>query len=191
MDNELCPLCGGELGTESTRWATTYSCTGPCLFEADPFTLKAVTAKIEALEMALAHEEALNEHVSRDPVWTNCPECGPNVKVDEDGCCLGCGRDAVFYGHRRQEELVTLRAENTGLRKSVLEMAARAAALECRNCKNSGLQRSERYGEQVECIRLDLNKNRKCPATGTRDDCPLIAAKREGKDGKVQQAITG
>jgi len=31
-------------------------------------------------------------------VWTSCPECGRNVSVDEDGCCTGCGRDAVYFG---------------------------------------------------------------------------------------------
>ena len=25
--------------------------------------------------------------------WS-CPECGPHVKVDEDGCCIHCGHDA-------------------------------------------------------------------------------------------------
>lgn len=28
------------------------------------------------------------------PHW-NCPECGPHVAVDEDGCCSTCGADAV------------------------------------------------------------------------------------------------
>jgi len=32
---------------------------------------------------------------------SHCAECGPNVKVDEDGCCSSCGRDAMWYrgGH--------------------------------------------------------------------------------------------
>lgn len=30
----------------------------------------------------------------RRPHW-NCPECGPHVAVDEDGCCSSCGADAV------------------------------------------------------------------------------------------------
>src|SRR5512146_2771943 len=28
-------------------------------------------------------------------LWSFCPECGPNVKVDEDGCCASCGNGAV------------------------------------------------------------------------------------------------
>jgi protein gp37 len=30
--------------------------------------------------------------------WTDCTECGRGVKVDEDGCCTGCGLDAIHYG---------------------------------------------------------------------------------------------
>ena len=32
--------------------------------------------------------------------WTGswCPQCGPDVSVDEDGCCQGCGCDAVGEG---------------------------------------------------------------------------------------------
>ena len=26
---------------------------------------------------------------------TMCPECGPAVEVDEDGCCVGCGNGAM------------------------------------------------------------------------------------------------
>jgi len=26
---------------------------------------------------------------------TMCPECGPAVDVDEDGCCIGCGNGAM------------------------------------------------------------------------------------------------
>lgn len=27
-----------------------------------------------------------------------CPECGPRVKADEDGCCATCGRDCRVEG---------------------------------------------------------------------------------------------
>ena len=26
---------------------------------------------------------------------TFCPECGPNVDIDEDGCCVTCGATAI------------------------------------------------------------------------------------------------
>ena len=29
---------------------------------------------------------------------TWCPQCGADVRVDEDGCCQGCGADAVGEG---------------------------------------------------------------------------------------------
>ena len=28
---------------------------------------------------------------------SHCAECGPNVRVDEDGCCSSCGSDALWY----------------------------------------------------------------------------------------------
>jgi hypothetical protein len=30
-----------------------------------------------------------------DKITTLCVECGPNVRVDEDGCCLSCGNGAL------------------------------------------------------------------------------------------------
>jgi hypothetical protein len=27
-----------------------------------------------------------------------CAQCGPNVKLDEDGCCIGCGGSAMGDG---------------------------------------------------------------------------------------------
>lgn len=30
------------------------------------------------------------------PTW--CPQCGPRVRVDEDGCCLECGATACGAG---------------------------------------------------------------------------------------------
>jgi len=35
-----------------------------------------------------------------DDNWTGswCPQCGPDVKVDEDGCCIHCGCDCTGDG---------------------------------------------------------------------------------------------
>jgi len=35
-----------------------------------------------------------------DDNWTGswCPQCGPDVKVDEDGCCVHCGCDCTGEG---------------------------------------------------------------------------------------------
>jgi protein gp37 len=30
--------------------------------------------------------------------FSDCPECGDGVHVDEDGCCYHCGRDVMHYG---------------------------------------------------------------------------------------------
>lgn len=30
--------------------------------------------------------------------WTNCPECGRGVAIDEDGLCVSCGADAYHWG---------------------------------------------------------------------------------------------
>lgn len=45
----------------------------------------------------------IHRHAEGGYVWTDCAECGPDVKVDEDGCCLLCGREAVFYGRDPEE----------------------------------------------------------------------------------------
>ena len=36
---------------------------------------------------------------------TFCPECGPGVKVDRDGCCLKCGATAVGAAAERFDDL--------------------------------------------------------------------------------------
>jgi hypothetical protein len=36
--------------------------------------------------------------VEMKPAEVLCDECGPNINVDEDGCCISCGRDAINYG---------------------------------------------------------------------------------------------
>lgn len=57
-----------------------------------------LAATVEAL-----HAEVARLSASRDR-WrvaagrvadTMCPECGPAVEVDEDGCCIGCGNGAM------------------------------------------------------------------------------------------------
>jgi protein gp37 len=31
-------------------------------------------------------------------IWTDCPDCGRDVSLDEDGCCAMCGLDAYRWG---------------------------------------------------------------------------------------------
>ena len=40
---------------------------------------------------------AVEELCNRVAPWT-CPECGPHIKVDEDGCCVMCGAAAEKRG---------------------------------------------------------------------------------------------
>jgi hypothetical protein len=42
----------------------------------------------------------IHPHVEGGYVWTDCPTCGADVAVDEDGCCMTCGEDATHYGER-------------------------------------------------------------------------------------------
>lgn len=39
-------------------------------------------------------------HKDGYPTWTECFDCGVDVKVDEDGCCATCGLDALRYGKK-------------------------------------------------------------------------------------------
>jgi hypothetical protein len=38
-------------------------------------------------------------------IFSFCPECGPNVLVDEDGCCNGCGATATGRGVKFIEDM--------------------------------------------------------------------------------------
>lgn len=35
--------------------------------------------------------------MTRASQGSHCLECGPNVYVDEDGCCSTCGRDSMWW----------------------------------------------------------------------------------------------
>lgn len=39
---------------------------------------------------------------------TLCVECGPNVRIDEDGCCLGCGASAIGHWLDNRPTIVCL-----------------------------------------------------------------------------------
>ncbi len=40
----------------------------------------------------------IHKHADGGYVWTDCPECGPNVAIDSEGLCFICGSDALYYG---------------------------------------------------------------------------------------------
>lgn len=50
--------------------------------------------------------EALIQEV--EPQMFVCPECGPRVMADEDGCCATCGRDCTI------EPLTTTKEQDRG-----------------------------------------------------------------------------
>lgn len=49
------------------------------------------------LECSFITPERRKESGMAEECWTVtfCPECGPDVSIDEDGCCIGCGATAV------------------------------------------------------------------------------------------------
>jgi len=61
-----------------------------------------------------------------DGTW--CPECGPGVRVDADGCCTDCGADATGPGSRRAR--VALSAE-ARLRGELAAAQDRVESLKC------------------------------------------------------------
>jgi rubrerythrin len=73
-----------RLETERTRLCV---CGEQMLTHACPKELRRVTAERDALRATLAVAAP----------WV-CPECGPHVRVDEDGCCATCGADVVRSG---------------------------------------------------------------------------------------------
>ena len=55
---------------------------------------------IELFIKAQQAKPTICAHIDGGWVWSNCPECGVDVKLDEEGCCLMCGRYAIWYGKR-------------------------------------------------------------------------------------------
>lgn len=69
-----------------------------------------------------------------DETWTGtwCPQCGPDVSSDEDGCCELCGATCVGCGVERalglRARIAALEAERAAYRAAVLEEAASVVA---------------------------------------------------------------
>ena len=55
------------------------------------------TSQTEEFINFFQKQPTIEMHVDGYPVWTECFDCGPDVSVDEDGCC-SCGLDALRYG---------------------------------------------------------------------------------------------
>jgi hypothetical protein len=61
-------------------------------------------AEVEPTHPLLHAQPTIMRHAEGGYVWTECVQCGPDVKVDEDGCCNGCGTEAVRYGKEAGNE---------------------------------------------------------------------------------------
>ena len=90
------PLPGEELLTKQEirdllgAWEPFNSCPkcgASCVCADRPDTPE----EMERLRTRLAECEA----ALRVAAPWSCPSCGDHVRVDEDGCCVGCGRDAT------------------------------------------------------------------------------------------------
>ncbi len=78
-----CPKCVDILRTDE-RIATAST--------SSHVALRAAERRAEAAE---AQVTRLTEQLDRIAPMV-CPECGPHVRVDEDGCCATCGADAAL-----------------------------------------------------------------------------------------------
>jgi hypothetical protein len=80
---------------------------------------------------------------STDPVgW--CPQCGPVTRVDEDGCCAGCGADAHGEGAEQALDLLGGWAANVPEPPPVNDLLAAANKLEYEAVE------SDEYAEQFK-----------------------------------------
>ena len=104
------------------------------------------------------HLPTIRRHQAGGYCWTNCPDCGPDVQVDEDGCCATCGVDALFYG--REDEVVCLDIEPFAHRivDEVIEEWPEGAA---------ALPEETLRAQVVRAVfALDDDAGRYCPACG-------------------------
>lgn len=76
----------------SEAWELAEACIRAMAPSAAPRT-QIVAAAITTAEQRGRDEERVS--VLSERVQSFCVECGPNVRVDEDGCCVTCGCQAV------------------------------------------------------------------------------------------------
>ena len=97
--DSACPACG------SVRWEPEVSERFPDEVLQRVYQAAAIAASEAHAEFATpeditaraiaAMRAVLEGHLAEERVRTLCPECGPNVKIDEDGCCTACGCDVA------------------------------------------------------------------------------------------------
>ena len=112
---------------------------------------------------------------------TWCPQCGPDVRVDEDGCCALCGADAMGAG---ADEADRLRA-----RVAALTECLRGYVTNCEQCSGTnevscGCFSSCVLFNSVECpSETPENDALRCPTK----PCPACAAARAILDAHTKE----
>ena len=84
-------------------------------------TIEERDAEIERLQEKPPYElgqPTVFEHCDGGYVCSYCVDCGPDVAVDEEGCCA-CGQDAVRYGKRGSRSLISKIERDCGFDESL------------------------------------------------------------------------
>jgi hypothetical protein len=121
--------------------------------------------------------------VSEPATW--CPQCGPRVAVDEDGCCASCGADATGDGADRAgaalAELDRIRRELTSLGKRLEDtfMGGHSSPRDLEIFRHG-------MGAAATCVEAVLR--------GERNQAPLLqpepaAAPREPRGGETRDIL--
>lgn len=87
-----------------------------------------------------------------DENWSGswCPQCGPDVSIDEDGCCAICGADATGEG---AERALALREQRDAALRDLA--AVRAELAEARTILSEAVGHEDEPGETLaDCARL-------------------------------------
>jgi hypothetical protein len=117
--------CGFECATEDeASLHLPESREGHHFLSAPPswITIKMMPPKAPAEE-----ERGKGEAGFEQPEGTWCPECGPNVKVDEEGLCVSCGAVAIGNGANAALRALSTRPAPAASPDALRERLAKAA----------------------------------------------------------------
>jgi len=80
-----------RLEITSKEWLNTLKHEDPLVRD----TSKIVCFFIDSLRAALEELTSFRKYRDEEKIVTFCNDCGPNVSIDEDGLCAGCGATAI------------------------------------------------------------------------------------------------
>lgn len=104
-------------------------------------------------------------------VW--CPQCGPDMAIDEDGCCFVCGSDA----HGEGADLAKMNADALESAEVLLLREAKIAEEALREAETES-KRAEKLELQLAELRADRSRAWvKCQEHQTRADYAQADAK--------------